>query len=61
MNEHISGLEALLMMDFGYFITRERLRELTQALMYFFNSMVASGIPLLTLPKDYGLIVCSAK
>ena len=61
VEDHIPGLEAMLMMDSGHFMTRERPREMTQALMFFFNSMLAPGVPLFDLSRQQGLPVRPVK
>jgi pimeloyl-ACP methyl ester carboxylesterase len=61
MEDHIPGLEAILMMDSGHFMTRERPKEMTQALMFFFNSMLAPGVPLFNLSREHGLPVRPVK
>lgn len=55
MEEHLPGLEAVLVLDSGHFVTRERPREMNQALMWFFNSMLGSGLPLFERSRHYGL------
>ena len=48
MEDHIPGLEAVLVLDAGHFVSRERPTELTNAMMWFYNSMLGSGVPLPT-------------
>ena len=55
MEDHLPGLEAVLVLEAGHFVTRERPLEMTQALMWFFNSMLASGLPLFDRSRHYGL------
>ena len=55
MEAHLPGLEAILVLDSGHFVTRERPVEMTQALSWFFNSMLASGLPLFERSRHYGL------
>ena len=55
MEEHLPGLEAVLLLDSGHFVTRERPVEMTNALMWFFNSMLGSAVPLFERSKHYGL------
>ena len=57
LEEHLPGLEAVMMLDAGHFVTRERPKEMTQALMFFFNSMLAPGLPLFDLSREHGLPV----
>lgn len=61
MEEHLPGLEAILVLDSGHFVTRERPLEMTQALMWFFNSMLAPGVPLFERSRHYGLPTRPAK
>ena len=61
LENHIPGLEAVMMLDAGHFVTRERPREMTQALMFFFNSMLAPGGPLFDLSREHGLPVRPVK
>jgi pimeloyl-ACP methyl ester carboxylesterase len=55
MEKHLPGLEAILVLDSGHFITRERPIETANALMWFFNSMMGSGLPLFDLSRKYKL------
>jgi pimeloyl-ACP methyl ester carboxylesterase len=55
MEDHLPGLEAILVLDSGHFVTRERPAEMTNALMWFFNSMLGSAVPLFERSKHYGL------
>ena len=55
MEDHLPGLEAVLVLEAGHFVKRERPLEMTQALMWFFNSMLASGLPLFDRSRHYGL------
>jgi pimeloyl-ACP methyl ester carboxylesterase len=55
MADHLPGLEAILVMDCGHFVTRERPREMTQALMWFYNSMLAPGLALFDRSRHHGL------
>jgi pimeloyl-ACP methyl ester carboxylesterase len=61
MEEHVPGLEAVLVLDCGHFVTRERPEELAQALMYFYHSMLAPGLPLFDRSRHYDLPVRPAK
>ena len=61
LENHIPGLEAVMMLDAGHFVTRERPKEMTQALMFFFNSMLAPGGPLFDLSREHGLPVRPVK
>lgn len=55
MENHLPGLEAILVLDSGHFVTRERPQEMTQALMWFYNSMLAPGLPIFDRSRHYGL------
>jgi pimeloyl-ACP methyl ester carboxylesterase len=55
MEDHLPGLEAILLLDCGHFVTRERPREMTQAMMWFFNSMLGSGVSLFDRSRHHGL------
>jgi len=57
MEEHVPGLEAVLVLDCGHFVTRERPEELAQAMMHFFHSMLGSGSPLFERSRHYQLPV----
>ena len=55
MEEHLPGLQAILVLDSGHFITRERPVETTNAMMWFYNSMLGADLPLFARSKFYGL------
>ncbi|MCH9670707.1 MAG: alpha/beta hydrolase [Gammaproteobacteria bacterium] len=55
MEEHIPGLEAIMVLDAGHFVTREQPLQMTQALMWFYNSMLGSGVKLFDRSRHYGL------
>jgi pimeloyl-ACP methyl ester carboxylesterase len=55
MEEHLPGLEAILVLDAGHFVSRERPQELTDAMMWFYNSMLGAGLPLFERSRHYGL------
>lgn len=55
MEEHVPGLEAVLVLDCGHFVTLERPRELANAMMWFFHSMLAPGLPLFDRSRAHGL------
>ena len=61
MEEHVPGLEAVLVLDCGHFVTRERPEELAQAMMYFYHSMLAPGLPFFDRSRHYDLPVRPAK
>ena len=54
MEKHLPGLQAILVLDAGHFITRERPVETTNAMMWFFNSMLGSGVKLFDRSKELG-------
>jgi pimeloyl-ACP methyl ester carboxylesterase len=55
MEDHLPGLEAVLVLDSGHFVTRERPHEMTQAMMWFYHSMLGSGLQLFDRSRHYGL------
>ena len=55
MEAHVPGLEAVLVLDCGHFVTRERPRELAQAMMFFYHAMLAPGLPLFERSRHYNL------
>jgi pimeloyl-ACP methyl ester carboxylesterase len=55
MEEHVPGLEAILVLDCGHFVTRERPEELAQAMMFFYHSMLAPGLRLFDRSRHHGL------
>ena len=55
MEKYLPGLQAILVLDAGHFITRERPVETTNAMMWFFNSMLGSGLKLFDRSKELGL------
>ena len=55
LEDHVPGLEAVLVLDCGHFVTRERPDELAQAMMYFYHSMLAPGLPLFGRSRHYDL------
>lgn len=61
MEQHVPGLEAILLLDCGHFVTRERPEETAQAMMFFFHSMLASGSRLFDRSRQYGLPTMPAK
>ena len=61
MEEHIPGLEAILVLDSGHFVSREQPLQLTQALMWFYNSMLGSGLPIFERSRHFGLPTRPAK
>ena len=55
MEDHLPGLQAILVLDSGHFITRERPKQTTDAMMWFFNSMLGSGLKIFDRSKELGL------
>ncbi len=55
MEEHLPGLEAVLVLDAGHFVTWERPREVAQAMLWFFHSMLAPGLPIFERSRVHGL------
>ena len=55
MEDQLPGLQAILVLDSGHFITRERPKETTDAMMWFFNSMLGSGLKIFDRSKELGL------
>ena len=55
MEEHIPGLEAILVLDSGHFVTWERPDDVSNAMNWFFHSMLGSGLPIFERSRHYGL------
>ena len=55
MEDHIPGLEAILVLDSGHFVTREQPQQMAQAMMWFYNAMLSAGVPLFDRSRHYGL------
>ena len=55
MEDHVPGLEAILVLDSGHFVTRERPEQMTRAMMWFFNSMLGAGVSLFDRSRHHGL------
>ena len=55
MEDHLPGLQAVLVLKSGHFITREQPRQTTNAMMWFFNSMLGSGLPIFDISRRYNL------
>ena len=53
--DHLPGLEAVLVLDCGHFVTRERPQDVANAMMWFFHSMLGSGLPIFERSRHYGL------
>jgi len=55
MEKHVPGLEAILVLDCGHFVTWERPQDVTNAMLWFFHSMLAPGLPIFERSRHYGL------
>lgn len=55
MEDHIPGLEGIMVLDSGHFVTRERPQEMTDAMMWFYHSMLGPGVSLFDRSRHYGL------
>jgi len=55
MEEHMRGLQAILVLDCGHFSTLERLEDITNAMMWFFHYMLGAGSPIFECLRYYGL------
>jgi pimeloyl-ACP methyl ester carboxylesterase len=55
MEDYLPGLQAILVLDSGHFVTREQPVQTTNAMMWFFNSMLGSGLPIFSISKKYNL------
>jgi|TARA_B110000908_G_scaffold18604_1_gene20921 pimeloyl-ACP methyl ester carboxylesterase len=55
MEDHIPGLEAVLVVDAGHFITWERPEDVTNGMMWFLHSMLGAGLPIFERSRHYGL------
>ncbi len=55
MEEYLPGLEAILVLDSGHFISREQPTQTTNAMVWFFNSMLGSGLSLFDISRRYDL------
>jgi hypothetical protein len=55
MEEHLPGLQAILVLDCGHFSTLERPQDVTNAMMWFFHSMLGAGLPIFDRSRHYGL------
>ena len=61
MEEHIPGLEAVLVLDCGHFVTYERPEDVTNAMNWFLHSMLATGLPMFDRSRHHGLLTKPAK
>ena len=55
MEKYLPGLEAILVLDSGHFISREQPTQTTNAMVWFFNSMLGSGLSLFDISRRYNL------
>jgi pimeloyl-ACP methyl ester carboxylesterase len=55
MEEHLPGLQAILVLDCGHFSTLERPDDVTNAMMWFFHSMLGAGLPIFDRSRHYDL------
>lgn len=55
IEDHIPGLEAVLLLDCGHFVTHERPEEMAKAMLWFYNSMLAPGVSLFDRSRAYDL------
>lgn len=61
MEEHVPGLQAILVLDAGHFVTWEQPEQVTNAMMWFFHSMLAPGLPIFDRSRHHGVITRPAK
>ena len=61
MQEHVPGLEAVLLLDCGHFVPREQPKQLAEAMMFFFHAMLAPGCRLFDRSRHYGLPIMPAR
>ncbi len=55
MEDHVPGLEAVLVLDCGHFVTTERPDDVSNAMVWFFHAMLASGLPIFERSRHHGL------
>jgi len=55
MDKVIPGFQGVMLLDAGHFVTRERPAEVTDALMFFFNSLLPPGHALFDRTRAHGL------
>ena len=55
LERHLPGLEAVLVLDCGHFVTLECPTEVTNAINWFFHSMLASGLKIFERSRHYDL------
>ena len=55
MEKFVPGLEAILVLNCGHFTPREQPTDVTNAMMWFFHSMLGSGLPIFERSRYFGL------
>lgn len=55
LEDHIPGLQAVLLLACGHFVTHEQPEAMSKAMLWFYNSMLAPGVPLFERSRAYGL------
>jgi len=55
IENHIPGLEAVLLLECGHFVTHERPDEMGKAMLWFFNNMLAPGVSLFDRSRVHDL------
>lgn len=55
IEDHIPGLQAVLLLECGHFVTHEQPEAMSQAMLWFFNSMLPPGVPLFERSRLHGL------
>ncbi len=55
MEKIVPGLEAILALDCGHFIPREKPIDVTISMMWFFHSLLGSGFPIFERSRYFGL------
>lgn len=55
IEDHIPGLEAVLLLECGHFVTHEKPAEVSNAMLWFFNYMLAPGVSLFHRSRAFDL------
>lgn len=55
VENHIPGLQAVLLLECGHFVTHERPEEMSKAMLWFFNQMLAPGVSLFDRSRVHNL------
>ncbi|HMN15231.1 MAG TPA: alpha/beta hydrolase [Bellilinea sp.] len=55
IDQVIPGLQAVLLLECGHFVTHERPEEVSKAMLYFFNNLLAPDVSLFERSKARGL------